>query len=504
MATVSSSSEIYVAEADVMSIQSTPWTEVRVERGRWIALVGLLLASFMDALQTQVMIVVVPVVQRDLHASPAVVQWATAGYILAFGLMLAPGGRMGDLFGRKRMFLLGTGGYVVLSLLTGLAVNGEMLVIARVLQGVLAGLMVPQVLTLIQVNFSGADRAKALGMMASVPSLAGVGGPIVGGLIGGANWFGLGWRPIFLINIPIGIVCFLMTVRLVRESRSDDRRGLDLFGAVILAAGLLGLLYPLVQGSKTGWPAWTYACLAAGVVILLLFAVHERIRGNAGRSVIVEPSLFRQPSFVGGLLVSMVIFAGTSVFFVLSLFEQFALQYSPIATGLSFLPFSAGLILGVGLAMRLVHTLGRKIVAIGSLIVAAGMAAMSLTVHYVGAALTVWHLVPSTVVAGFGIALAGMTVMTIALSRVPPQHAGSASGAINTAFQIGPAIGIAVVGTVYFTVVSGGGQLAAVQHSLWWVVGMMVLAFLLTFLLPKGQIPDFERPDLFADTGPRA
>ena len=475
-----------------MTGQSPALAQERVESGQWIALIGLLLASLMDLLQTQVILVAVPVIQQDLHASPAVMQWATAGYSLAFGLALVPGGRIGDLIGRKRVFLLGTAGFVAMSLLAGLSVNGEMLVVTRVVQGVVAGLMVPQVLTLIQVNFSGAGRARALGMMAGVPAVAGVCGPILGGVIGDADWFGLGWRPVFLINIPIGIICVLMTAGMVRESRSDDRRGLDLLGAVILAAGLLGLLYPLVQGSKAGWPVWTYASLAAGVVILVLFALYERGRARGGRATLVEPSLFKDPGFVGGMLVSMVVFASTSVFFILALFEQYALGFRPIETGLSFFPFPIGLMLGVGLAMRLVHTLGRKIVFAGNLIIAVGMAAMSLAVAYAGAHLTIWELVPGMVIAGFGMALAGMTVMTIALSKVPPDHAGSASGAINTAFQIGPAIGIAIVGTVYYELVAGPGQQAAARQSLWWEAGLLVLAFLLTFLLPKGPIPKFE------------
>src|SRR6266567_2564562 len=239
---------------------------------RWLTLVILLLAGFMNLLDVSIVNIAIPSIQRDLHASYADVQWALAGYTLAYALILITGGRLGDTFGRKRLFLIGVAGFTIMSALCGAATGPGMLIGCRVAQGLMGGLMVPQVLAIIQVIFRSAERIKALAGFGVTAGLGTVSGPLLGGLLIQHNLFGLGWRPIFLINVPVGVIAVAASALLVRESRAPRPPKLDPVGVALISAALLALLYPLVQGRQLGWPAWTFVSMAASVPLLALFA----------------------------------------------------------------------------------------------------------------------------------------------------------------------------------------------------------------------------------------
>ena len=456
---------------------------------RWAALAVALLATFMDILDTTVVLVALPSIQCGLQVGASTLQWTVAAYTLAFALLLITGGRLGDSYGRKRVFLVGLAGFTVASVLTGTAQSAGMLVVSRALQGAMAALMVPQVLSFVQVEFPAAERARAFAVFGMTFALGGVSGPLLGGLLTQADLFGLGWRPIFLINLPVGVLALAGAAALLRESRAARPPRLDPVGAVLVSAGLLALLYPLVQGHDLGWPSWTFALMAASVPVLALFAAWERRKTRRDGSPLVELGLFRHRGVVGGLLIALLFFAGAGYSFVVTLYLQDGLGFDPLGAALAFLPFSLGVVAGSGAAMRLVPRLGRRIVTGGGLVMALGVALLIAAVHRYGDGLHGWQLAPGMLVAGLGMAMVSTTLVTIVLARVPGRDAGSASGVVNTTLQVGLAAGVAVVGTLFFTLLDGGADIAAAtQRSLWLEIGLFLASALLSFLLPAGPV----------------
>src|SRR5580658_3451048 len=240
---------------------STGAAAVPADPRRWAALVVLLLAAFMNLLDVSIVNIAIPPIQRGLHASYADVQWTLAGYALAYALVLITGGRLGDAYGRKRLFLTGVVGFTVMSALCGAAQSAGMLIASRVAQGAMGALMIPQVLSVIQVIFPAAERIKALAAFGITAGLGAVSGPLLGGLLTTHSLLGLGWRSIFLINVPVGVIALVAAAKLVRESRAPRKPHLDLLG-LLLSGALVLLLYPLVEGQQAGWPAWTYLMIA--------------------------------------------------------------------------------------------------------------------------------------------------------------------------------------------------------------------------------------------------
>jgi EmrB/QacA subfamily drug resistance transporter len=429
---------------------------------RWLTLAILLLAAFMNLLDVSIVNIAIPSIQRNLHASYSDVQWALAGYTLAYALVLITGGRLGDTFGRKRLFLIGVTGFTVMSALCGAAQSPGMLIASRVVQGAMGAIMVPQVLSVIQVTFPPAERIKALAGFGVTAGLGTVSGPLLGGLLIQHNLFGLDWRPIFLINVPVGIVAAAASVVLVRESRAPRPPKLDPVGVGLISAALLLLLYPLVEGRQLGWPAWTFASMAASVPVLALFAGYERVKQRRDGSPLVPPGLFRDRGFSVGMGISVMFFLGIASFgLVLTLFLQLGLGFTPLHAGLTFLPFSAGVLVSSAAASRLAPRFGRGVTMAGALIMAAAMAGVIAAVHRYGAAVTTWELVPALVAAGLGLGAVIAPLADIVLARVPKQDAGSASGVFNTALQVGNSIGIALIGVIFFGLLGSQSASAA-------------------------------------------
>jgi EmrB/QacA subfamily drug resistance transporter len=421
------------------------------DRRRWLTLAVLLLAAFMNLLDISIVNIAIPSIQRDLHASYADIQWALAGYTLAYALVLITGGRLGDTFGRKRLFLIGVTGFTIMSALCGAAQSPGMLIASRVLQGAMGAIMIPQVLSVIQVIFPPGERIKALAGFGVTAGLGTVSGPLLGGLLTEHSLLGLGWRSIFLINVPIGIFTVAAAAVLVRESRAPRPPRLDPVGVALISAALLLLLYPLVQGRQFGWPTWTFVSMAASAPVFLLFVAYERIKARRDGSPLVQLSLFSQRSFSVGMAIAVTFFLGiTSFALILTLFLQTGLGFTPLHAGLTFLPFSGGVLLASGAAARLAPRFGRGVTMTGALVMAAGMVGLIATVHHYGAAVTTWEMVPALVVAGLGMGSVLAPLADILLAGVPHQHAGSASGLLNTGFQVGASIGIAVIGVIFF------------------------------------------------------
>lgn len=418
---------------------------------RWAALVVMLLAAFMNLLDVSIVNIAIPSIQRGLHASYADVQWTLAGYTLAYALVLITGGRLGDTFGRKRLFITGVAGFTVMSALCGAAQNPGMLIGSRVAQGAMGALMIPQVLSVVQVTFRPAERIKALAAFGVTAGLGTVSGPLLGGLLTQHSLFGLGWRSIFLINVPVGLIAMAASWVLVRESRAPSPPRLDPVGVTLLTGALLLLLYPLVEGRQFGWPAWTFILMAAAAPVLAAFVGYELARTRRDGSPLVELRMFRQRGFAVGMAIALVFFLGVASFgLVLTLFLQLGLGFTPLHAGLTFVPFSLGVFVASGAAARLEPKFGRGVTMAGALIIAGAMAALIGIVHQYGADVTSWELAPGMAVAGLGLGTVIAPLANVVLAGVRAQDAGSASGVLNTGFQLGGSIGLALIGVIFF------------------------------------------------------
>ena len=417
---------------------------------RWKALLCVLTAAFMVLLDISIVNVAIPSIQQNLHASFGDVQFVIAGYALAYAVLLITGGRLGDIYGRKRLFMLGMGGFVVASLLCGLAQNPTMLVASRVLQGLMAALMYPQVLSVIQVLFPPRERGKAFGIFGAIIGLATISGPLAGGLIIRDDITGSAWRWIFLVNLPIGIASLVAAARVLPESRAPQATHLDLTGVAIVTVGLGLLVFPLVEGRDLGWPTWSFILLAISPFVLAAFVLYER-RIQAGGSPLVLLSLFRNRSFTAGWGLSSIFFAGIpSFFFVFSLMLQIGLGFSALHAGLTTIPFSFATAVASAMSVRLAPKLGRTILQIGIALLVLGMIGMMLTLTTAGENVTSIELAPSLFVSGLGLGTTIAPLLNIILAGVAGREAGSASGLLTTIQQVGGALGVAVIGVIFF------------------------------------------------------
>jgi EmrB/QacA subfamily drug resistance transporter len=421
---------------------------------RWLALGSVMTALFMVLLDISIVNVAIPAIRANLAANNADIQFVVAGYGLAYAVLLITGGRLGDIFGRKRLFMLGMSGFVVASALCGLAQSALMLDLSRVLQGAMAALMYPQVFSVIQVSFPPQERARVFGFVGAVIGIATITGPLVGGFIIRDDLTGGSWRWIFLVNLPIGIASLIAASRLVTESRAPNATRLDLVGVVLATAGILLLVYPLVEGQVAGWPAWTFICIGISPVMLALFILYERSLPST-RFPLVQLSLFRIPSFRVGVAIAAVFIAGIpAFFFTFSLMLQVGLGYSALHAGLTTIPWSLGSAFASAMSTRVAPRLGKWTIAIGSSLLVIGMLGLILTLHLRGTNVTSFDLIPTFLISGLGLGTVIAPLLNIILAGVPSRDAGSASGVLTTFQQLGGAIGVAVVGVVFFGLLS--------------------------------------------------
>lgn len=421
---------------------------------RWLALASVMTALFMVLLDVSIVNVAIPAIRSNLAANNADIQFVIAGYGLAYAVLLITGGRLGDIFGRKRLFIIGMSGFVIASALCGLAQSAIMLDLSRVLQGAMAAMMYPQVLSVIQVTFPPQERAKVFGFVGAVIGIATITGPLAGGLIIRNDITGGSWRWIFLVNLPIGIAALIAATRLISESRAPNATRLDVVGVVLATAGILLLVYPLVEGQVAGWPAWTFICMAISPVMLVLFILYERSLPST-RFPLVQLSLFRIRSFAVGVAISAVFIAGIpAFFFTFSLMLQVGLGFSALNAGLTTIPWSLSSAVASAMSTRVAPRLGKYTIAIGSVLLVVGMLGVIGTLHLQGTKVTGWDLIPSFVISGLGLGTVIAPLLNIILAGVPGRDAGSASGVLTTFQQLGGAIGVAVVGVVFFGLLS--------------------------------------------------
>ncbi len=424
----------------------------------WLALCILILASAMDMIDVCIMNVALPVMQKELGTTYSTLQWVIAGYSLAFAVLLITGGRLGDIFGRKKLFLIGIAGFTITSAVCGFAQTSIVLVLFRFLQGALAAMMVPQVLSIIQVIFPPKQRGVAAAIYGAMAGLATVVGPVIGAILTQSNILGLSWRPIFFVNVPLGIVAFIFSILVLKESKATNARRLDIVGVIIVSIALFLLIFPIIQGGEMGWPVWGYIMIAASIPVFVLFVMYESKISKDGSPLIVL-GLFRNRAFSIGLIVNLFIYAGvTSFFMLLSIYTQTGLGYSVLNAGLITLPWTIGMFIASPLASMFVYKNGRRALLVGTFLLVVGIAGLIFTINQFGIDIKAWQLSVSLVIGGFGMGLIVPILLTMIIAGVDQNDAGSASGIINTTSQIGNAVGIAIIGVVLVSMLSSTSQ----------------------------------------------
>jgi EmrB/QacA subfamily drug resistance transporter len=434
----------------------------------------ILTGQFMAVLDASIVNVAIPTIRRDLGASGAELQLIVASYVIAYAVLLITGARLGQRFGFRRTFLWGLAIFTVASLACGLAPSSQILIVVRAIQGGGAALMVPQVFSLIQRSFSGPGRAQALSLWAATLALGGLVGQVLGGLLVTADILGTGWRPVFLVNVPIGIVLLIASFRLLPIDHPDRARPLDLAGLLSLAAAVLLLVVPLVLGHEEGWPAWTFASLVASVVAIGAFGLIERMVERRGGAPLIAERVLRAPGLPAALVAIVLALASYGGFlFVFTQHLQIGLGDSALVAGLTFVPMAIGFALSSLNWRRLPRSWHERVIPTGCVIAAFGYAGVGLSVGGGGTGGLVLPL--ALFVAGFGQGMAASPILTVALSNVAPQDAADASGVLTTVIQLGLVLGVATFGSIYLTQAAVAAPNASAS-AIALTIGLIVIA----------------------------
>jgi EmrB/QacA subfamily drug resistance transporter len=461
---------------------------------RWLAAIVMIVGALMDMIDVTIVNVALPTIRGDLHASATQLEWVVSAYMLAFAAALIIAGNLGDLFGRKKVFLCGVAVFGLASLAAGLSGSGAELIAARVVQGTAAAAMAPQVLATFRAVFSGAERGKAFSIYGAMLGFASAVGLLLGGVLTEANLFGWSWRAVFFVNVPVAACALIAGLRFVPETRDPGARRPDVPGAVLLAGSLVAIVYPLLEGRQLGWPAWVWVLLAGGVAGLGVLGLLETRRAGRradGPAPLLRAGLFRAPAFAAGLGVQLAFAAGLQGYFLaLALWLQSGEHFSPLKAGLTAVAFSVGSFLGAPVAVPLAQRYGRSVLATGGVLMAAGIAGVSLAVSHVGVNGSPWPVVPGLVVCGAGLALLIIPLVNVVLAAVPVEAAGGASGLFSTAQQLGGAVGVALLGTVFFGYLNGHTFEASIVHTAPYAMGAFALCAVLAMLLPRTAVSE--------------
>ena len=430
--------------------------------------------------------VALPSMQTSLNASSGALEWVAAGYGLTSAVFLITSARLGDRIGRRRVFSLGLALFTLSSVACGAATSSEILIAGRLVQGVAGALLMPNVLSIIGVLYRGPDRARALSAYAMVMGLAAVGGQLIGGILVQANVAGLGWRTCFLINVPVGVLALTFAPRVVPESHDPRSSTIDWAGTALVTAGLIAIVLPLIEGRQHGWPAWTWILLGAAPLILGTFVVQQRRLARRCGAPLLELSLFSQRTFSAGLVAQLVFWCGQASFFlVLALYLQQGRGLSALNAGLVFTILAVAYLVASMVAPALAESHGRRVLAAGALVLACGHAVLVGTVADIGTGGSIAALVPGLALVGAGMGLGIAPLAAIIMSAAHPEQAGAASGAISTMQQVGNALGVAIVGVIFFGALPSSGFADAFELSLVALAAILLSVAALTRLLPS-------------------
>jgi EmrB/QacA subfamily drug resistance transporter len=458
---------------------------------RWLAAVVMIGAATMDLIDITVVNVALPTIRTDLGASGAELEWVVSAYMLAFAATLIVAGSFGDLLGRKRIFVGGIALFGLASLGAALAQTPGELIAARVVQGMAAAAMIPQLLATFRAMFAGDERGKAFGLYGAILGFASAFGLVLGGALTDADLFGWGWRTVFVINIPVAVIALGASIRVVPETYERDAGRPDLAGAGVLAAAIVAIAYPLLEGRSLDSPAWLWLVLVAGLAGLVVLGVIEERRQHSRVAPLLRTRLLRIPAFSAGVVVQLAFSAGLQGFFlVFAVWIQAGMGFSPLGAGLTALAFSVGSFLLAPMAVPLAQRHGRNVLSGGGVLMALGFAAVLLGADHVDTGSTPWPIVPGLVIAGVGLSLLVIPLVNVVLAAVPHEVAGGAGGIFSTAQQLGGALGVAIVGTVFFSRAETASFTDAFEDSAPVIVGLFVVAAALSLALPKTAVTE--------------
>jgi EmrB/QacA subfamily drug resistance transporter len=452
-----------------------------------VVAIVVLAANTMDLLDATIVNVAGPSIRRELGGGASSIQWLSASYTLAFAVLLIAGARLGDIFGRRRVFLLGLAGFTLFSAACALGQDMSMLVTFRALQGGSGALMIPQGFGMLKEVFDDEELGRATRLFGPATGLAMLGAPILAGALIDANFWDIGWRLVFLINVPLGLTAWPFALRSLPDGIRHPDLKLDVGGIWLMGMALIAIIYPLIQGESAGWPAWTFAMLSLGVVFLFVFVRYERRRGH---SALIEASLFANRMYLSGVAVMLALFSAFGgLLLCVSLYGQLGQGWSPIHAGLSLTPMVIGLIAGMVVSGMLVKKLGRHLLHIGIATVAAGTTALALMLTGTNSAST-WDLVPGLFGVGVGVGTVLGQIIQFILAAVNMNEVGSASGVMEASQQLSTALGVAILGTIFFARFKHYPATVALRVTSWVCLAPLAAAFLLVYLLPKHARPE--------------
>jgi EmrB/QacA subfamily drug resistance transporter len=476
---------------------------------RWVAFGAVVTAAVMDLLDSTIAQVAAPTIRRELGGSYAVIEWVTAAYALAMAVGLLTGGRLGDIFGRRRMLLTGMAGFVLASAACAAAQNAAELIGARAAQGLLGAVMLPQVFGLIRDMFEAHEMGKAFGVYGPVMGLSAMLGPIASGGLISLNVLGSGWRAIFAVNVPVGLAALVLGARALPaaagagDGHGAARRGrLDLPGAALAAVAMFGLVFPLAQGRSLGWPAWLFVMMAAAVLALAGFGWYQVRRQRAGRDPLVEPSIFRHRPYTAGIVFS-VVFTGSlgGIVMIFNVFLQNGLGFTPWHSAITTAPWAAGAFVGSAVGGITMARLGRRVLHAGLIVETAGLLGIYAALRGAGPAISTVDLLAPMVVGGIGMGMVFVPLFDIVMAGVRPREMGSASGVLQTVNSLGMSLGIAGIGAIFFALASRSGGIG--QHVPVYLHAAQWTALATAVLLAGSFAIGFGLPRRARDQGPQ-
>jgi EmrB/QacA subfamily drug resistance transporter len=448
---------------------------------RWLVLAVVLTANIMDLMDATIVNVAGPSIRHAIGGGASTLLWLSAGYTLAFAVILITGARLGDMFGRRRLFLVGSAGFTVMSAACAVAFSPSVLIAFRVLQGAFGALMIPQGFGMLKEVFAEDEMPKVFGLFGPMMGLSVLAAPILAGALIEANLWGIGWRLVFLINVPVGIAALAGAIRVLPRTVAHPGIRLDTGGMVLIGVALTAIIYPLIQGRADGWPAWTFVSLAAGALLLGGFVLWERRRSG---DPLIEPGLLANRTYTSGILVALAFFgAFGGLLLCVSLFAQLGEHFSPIHAGLTLTAMVIGMIVGMGASFVLVARLGRHLLHLGVAIVAAGTVVLALTVTDTHTASTL-DLAPCLFLIGLGAGMSMGQLFDFILAGVSMDEVGSASGVLEAVQQLSSALGVAALGTIFFSAFAGHPPTHALAVTAWACLIPVATAFAVIFRLP--------------------
>ena len=467
--------------------------ETTVNKHRWLILGIVLAAEIMDLLDSTIVNVAGPSLKEKLGASPSALQWVIGGYTLTLGAGLVLGGRLADRYSRRNIFLLGLTSFTITSLLCAIATNIESLIAFRLIQGFAGALVLPHIIGFIRDVFPPEELGKAFAIFGPVFGLGGILGPIVGGFIIDGNIASTGWRAVFLVNIPIGIINIALAWKYLPKRKSDHSIKIDLLGTLLIIAASGLLLLPLIQGQEAGWPLWTFISLAASIIGFGIFTIQQRWVISRNRTPLVDPDIFKSRTYNLGLAGIFTFFAGfTGVYLIITLFLQIGQGYSARGAGIANIAIALGTAVGGALSGAvLADKFGTRVLQFGAVAQIVGALLLFFALPDMQS-FNFWHIAPGMFVSGFGTGLVVAALFDAILLAIKDQLVGSASGVLSAVQSIASSVGVAIFGTIFFNKVATGHIDQGFRNSLLLQVGLVSIFLLITFFLPRKAVGDTE------------